>query len=497
MEKMSPQPQRSPAIAPLARDADGNFIELPDGAVGWRIRRQTGGRPRLVLDHRKQPMLFPLDYTIADVEDVLAPGSYLLDAVDKDGEPLGVTIAVSIGMPRNGGAEPIEPESENVASAPLVVPTTLPNTTSDVRLVLEANVRATQMAFIHNQRTLETGLRMAETLRDSVQVLASSQADWIKSVSSARGFFRNAAAPMAPVEVKQLTVNTGNGDDDGDEEDGGDECVDGEPSDDGNGGGGGAPHWSDKFMPIVTQVMTQVMPAINAWSSKQYSDARARRAGAPTRNAADQKLEEQQAEEQPAAQDEEQRLAQEQQERFAEIAGAIAAASSPGPGIDIIKLMQLLPQRTSTKIMQLQLALSPDEQVDAMQILKSYRADDLADLINVIDQAGLEQCKGFLRGLILEWRGIQAARRARAKAQPPDGGGTGGAGGPGGVSGAPAAAGGLAGGSGTGGASGLGHASGSGRANGGGEATGVGGAVGPRAARRSPSVGSASGRCER
>jgi hypothetical protein len=200
MEKMSAQPDRSPSTVPLARDADGNVIELPDGAVGWRIRRHTGGRPRLLLDSRKQPMLFPLDYTIADVDDILSPGNYLLDAVDKNGEPLGVTIAVSIGMPRN--AQAIEPDHDEGSGAPVVVPTTLPNTTSDVRLVLEANVRATQMAFIHNQRTLETGLRMAETLRDSVQVLATSQADWIKSVSSARGFFRNAAGQqLAPVEV--------------------------------------------------------------------------------------------------------------------------------------------------------------------------------------------------------------------------------------------------------------------------------------------------------
>ena len=34
---------------------------------------------------------------------------------------------------------------------------------------------------------------MAKTLRDNVQVLASAQADWIKSLSSAREFFRNAA----------------------------------------------------------------------------------------------------------------------------------------------------------------------------------------------------------------------------------------------------------------------------------------------------------------
>src|ERR1044071_2594520 len=268
MEKMSPQLQRSPSTVPLARDAEGNHIEIPEGAIGWRIRRQTGGRPRLVLDSRKQPMMFPLDYTIADVEDVFSPGNYLSDVVDKPGEPLGVTVAASIGMPRN--AESIEPDDNNsnsndgAATMPTVVPTSLPNTTSDVRLVLEANVRATQMAFIHNQRTLEIGLRMAETLRDSVQVLAGSQADWIKSIASARGFFRNAGQPLAPVEVQQLTVTTGGGDDDDDDDDGvtddghdggdsgdGDDSGNGGDDDDGGESGGGSPskarHWSEAW----------------------------------------------------------------------------------------------------------------------------------------------------------------------------------------------------------------------------------------------------------
>src|SRR5262245_35573966 len=98
MEKMSTQSQRSPSTVPLARDQDGNPIELPDGAIGWRIRRQTGGRPRLLLDSKKQPMLFSLDYTIADVEDILPPGSYLLDVVDKNGEPVGVTVGLSLAM---------------------------------------------------------------------------------------------------------------------------------------------------------------------------------------------------------------------------------------------------------------------------------------------------------------------------------------------------------------------------------------------------------------
>jgi hypothetical protein len=67
----------------------------------------------------------------------------------------------------------------------------LPASGSDVRLVLEANVRATQMAFVHNERTLAIGMRMAETLREGVQTLTEAQSEWIKAIASTRGFFRN------------------------------------------------------------------------------------------------------------------------------------------------------------------------------------------------------------------------------------------------------------------------------------------------------------------
>lgn len=421
MEKMSPQPPRSPSTVPLARDADGNLIELPDGAVGWRIRRQTGGRPRLLLDVRKQPMLFPLDYTMADVEDVLSPGSYLLDVVDKGGEPLGVTVAASIGMLRN--AESIEPDNSNnhdgAATMPTVVPTSLPNTTSDVRLVLEANVRATQMAFIHNQRTLEIGLRMAETLRDSVQVLATSQADWIKSISSARGFFRNAGQPLAPVEVKQLTVRTGSGDDDENDDavtddghDGGDGGDGGEGEGDGEGDGSGsgspskAQHWSEAWLPTINQVLMQVMPMVNVWAENQQAEARARRAGATTKEVADVSGAHASVDEQAATQAE--------HTRAEKLAAAVAAASSPGRGVDVMKLLQLLPPETSAKLMKIQMALSPDEQADAMKILKGFPVEELRDLLATFDLASLDECTDFLRRLIHDWRKTQAARRTRA-----------------------------------------------------------------------------------
>jgi len=231
------------------------------------------------------------------------------------------------------------------------VPTTLPNTTSDVRLVLEANVRATQMAFIHNQRTLEIGLRMAETLRDSVQVLAGSQADWIKSISSARGFFRNTGQPLAPVEVKQLTVTTGDDDDDDDDgvtDDGHDGGDSGDRGDGGNGGdddnggdgGNGSPstkrHWSEAWMPVVNHLMVQVMPAVNMWTEKLRADTRDRRAGGTTNDVVV-------AGTQTSA--DEQVAAQAERTRAEQLAAAVAAASSPGRGVDVMKLLQLLPQR--------------------------------------------------------------------------------------------------------------------------------------------------------
>src|SRR5580698_100633 len=96
-----PNPQR-PLLCPLARDVDGNPFELPQHASAWRIRRQTGGRPRIVLGADKQPMLVPLGFTIVDLEDILAPGSYRLDIVDGKGEPIpDLTVPVSINQLRN------------------------------------------------------------------------------------------------------------------------------------------------------------------------------------------------------------------------------------------------------------------------------------------------------------------------------------------------------------------------------------------------------------
>ena len=51
----------------LARDADGNPLEVPAGAKAWRVRRGGGrrGRPRSVFDNETGRQLeIPLDATI-------------------------------------------------------------------------------------------------------------------------------------------------------------------------------------------------------------------------------------------------------------------------------------------------------------------------------------------------------------------------------------------------------------------------------------------------
>jgi hypothetical protein len=180
--------QNSTAAVPLARARDGTLLPIPDGAFAWRVRRHTGGRPRLHLDGSKQPMQLSLSYTMADLDDILPPGSYKLDLVDRSGMALGLTIDVEIGTLRNANTG----ESQDLDDGPVA----LTSGASDVRYVLEANVRSTQLAFQHNQRTLEAGLRMADTLREGIQSLAETQADWIKSFIGSRAFLRNSAAPQ-------------------------------------------------------------------------------------------------------------------------------------------------------------------------------------------------------------------------------------------------------------------------------------------------------------
>jgi hypothetical protein len=92
--------------------------------------------------------------------------------------------------------------------------------------------------------------------------------------------------------------------------------------------------------------------------------------------------------------------------------------------------MQMLPQRTTMKLMALQGALTPDEQTDAMKLFYGYSADGLADLLLIFDAASIKEGTDLLRRIIAEWNRGKAAKQT-TPTEPSNGSGTHGGGGSG------------------------------------------------------------------
>lgn len=82
----------------LGFDESGEPVEIPDGAVGWRVRRCTdslkGGAPSLVYSKEGPPLIVPLGATVEDLRREVgaghpnAPGKYRLDFVGQDGRSI-------------------------------------------------------------------------------------------------------------------------------------------------------------------------------------------------------------------------------------------------------------------------------------------------------------------------------------------------------------------------------------------------------------------------
>ncbi len=78
----------------LAHDENGVPLEVPTTAVGWLVRRHSGGRgrPGAVYDPDGRPLVIALDATAADLRGHgCKSGMYRLDAVDSGRKPMGVT----------------------------------------------------------------------------------------------------------------------------------------------------------------------------------------------------------------------------------------------------------------------------------------------------------------------------------------------------------------------------------------------------------------------
>jgi hypothetical protein len=117
---------------PLAHDMNGNPIEIPAEAVGWRVRRRSGkaGRPQCVYDFETGAQLdLRLDATIDDLRDY-GPGVYRLDAIDREGRVIPDVIAQT--------EVPFEAPVQEQADEPYG---TRHEAASLVRHLVEANVR--------------------------------------------------------------------------------------------------------------------------------------------------------------------------------------------------------------------------------------------------------------------------------------------------------------------------------------------------------------------
>ena len=158
-----------PPHPPLAHDARGNPLALPDGAAGWRVKRQTAGRPRVCVGPDREPLRFSLETTAADLLDMLGPGAYRLDAIDEVGEVLDYVTTVQVGLDASSDVG-----DERDARATIGAPRS-PATGggSDLRFALEVTAQ------------------MARAQSDALRSIADAQAEWIKGLAAAKAIPRN------------------------------------------------------------------------------------------------------------------------------------------------------------------------------------------------------------------------------------------------------------------------------------------------------------------
>src|SRR5689334_9500776 len=89
-------------MSQLAFDEDGEPIDLPPAAVGWRVRRMKGtrGAPGLVYGSEGVPLVVPLELDVEELRrEVGLPGRYRLEAVDDRRRVLDAKAAVVIVPP--------------------------------------------------------------------------------------------------------------------------------------------------------------------------------------------------------------------------------------------------------------------------------------------------------------------------------------------------------------------------------------------------------------
>jgi hypothetical protein len=128
-------------MSQLAFNEDGEPIDLPPTAAGWRVRRMKGtrGAPGLVYGSNGAPLVIPLEMDIEELRrEVGMPGRYKLEPVDERRRQLEAEAAIVVVPPSEPGAE------ETAEAVPSCGPT--PEAPSTMTVVMEAMRQNSEMA---------------------------------------------------------------------------------------------------------------------------------------------------------------------------------------------------------------------------------------------------------------------------------------------------------------------------------------------------------------
>lgn len=161
---------------PLARNAQGHPIALPDGTESFLIKRETRGRPKVLTGPDGHPYRLSLDAADQYIADNFGPGTYRLDAVDALGNVIDYVTTIKITADEldeddeDDEADEDEPDAGARAAG-----------STDLRYALQALTQ------------------MARAQADSLRAVTEAQADWVKGLASAKALPRNAmvVAPSA------------------------------------------------------------------------------------------------------------------------------------------------------------------------------------------------------------------------------------------------------------------------------------------------------------
>jgi len=123
-----------PQHPPLARDPQGNLLDLPDGTAAWRICRQTTGRPKEIVGTDKRAMRFPLETTTEELVDLCGADVYRVYALDEVGKVLDYVVTVDVTRESRELRNAVAPDTMLWPA----LRTTAAGPSTDLRFALEA-----------------------------------------------------------------------------------------------------------------------------------------------------------------------------------------------------------------------------------------------------------------------------------------------------------------------------------------------------------------------